>query len=101
MTGYLDEGARLIVEKNIDAVIQTPKKAEATFRTSLILQGIQPNLETILSMITGFLEGLVNSYYVHRHNRPMTDDEQNDFNTLLSRRAFEMRQAILSTRIEE
>ena len=99
MTG-LDKEARIIVEKNIDSIIKNPKKAEESFRVSLIMQGIQPNLETVLSMITGYIEGLVESNYIVRYNRQMNMDERNNLNELLNRRAFEIRQALLSTRIE-
>ena len=97
----LDKEARMVVEQNVDSIIKYPKRTEEAFRKSLISQGIQPNLETVLSMITGFIEGLVESNYIVRHGRHLEDDERNDLNELLNRRAFEIRQALISTRIEE
>lgn len=96
----LDKDTRLIVEKNIDALIRYPKKAEKMYRDGLKRQGIEPNLETILGSIVGYIEGLVDGFYTLRHGRALDDDERNELFELLHRRAFEIRQAFIGTRIE-
>ena len=97
----LDKDARIIVEKNIDTLIKYPKRAEKMYRDSLRRQGIEPNLETILSSIAGYIEGLVEGFYNLKHGRALNEDERNELFDLLHRRAFEIRQAFVGTRIEE
>ena len=97
----LDENARIIVEKNIDSVINEPEQTEKAFRNTLREQGIEPNLETVLSSISGYIEGIVDGFYYHEYNRLMNDDERKELTQLLKRRAFEIRQTFVSTRIEE
>ena len=96
----LDEDARIMVEKNIDIVIKEPKKYEEAFRSILKVQGIEPNLETILSFIIGLLAGMADGIYVFKYERTTNADEKKELMELLNRRAFEMRQAFVSIRIE-
>ena len=96
----LDNTARIVVEKNIDSMINTPKETEETYRFIIGDQGIEPNLETILSFVTGMLMGVVDGFYYSKYKRLMDNDERNELLELLKRRAFELRQAFISTRIE-
>jgi hypothetical protein len=98
--GKLDNTARVMVEQIIDNIMQDPIVAEETYRFILKKQGIEPNLETILSFITGLLNGAVEGFYTFTHERLLNSDERNRLAELLKRRAFELRQAFMSTRIE-
>ena len=96
----MDDGIRTIVEKNADSAIKKPKVAERAYANILRSQGIEPNLETVLSFLMGHLTGIVDGMYVHKHKRLPTSDENDELNQLLKRRAWEIRQAFMSTRIE-
>ena len=97
----LDEGARAGVEYTVDMIIKEPKEFENQFSDVLRQQGIEPNLETVLSFFTGMMYGFVVSYYSAKFNRSsLTQEERSGLIELLKRRAFEIRQAVVSTRIE-
>lgn len=96
----LDDEVRILVEKNIDAIIKKPKEIEEAYRFILREQGIQPNLETILSFITGMLAGIADSFYRFKYERLTNLDEKDELIELLKRRAFELRQAFIGARIE-
>lgn len=97
---HLDNELRMILEKQFDDVIKEPKEFEEMFRSVLRDQEIEPNLETILSFITGFLTGLIDGLYLQKIGRTLKGKEIFELNELLKRRAFELRQAFMSTRIE-
>ena len=97
----LDDEARITVEANLDDAIRNPEVAERAFKLVLRKQGIEPTIETVLSYVVGNLHGLVYGFYIHKHGRILNDDENKDLADLLRRRAFELRDAFLRTRIEE
>jgi len=97
----LTDEARIGVEKEIDSMLKTPKRTERTFRYALKSQGIQPNLETLLAFLAGDLYGYVWGLYIHKYKRMLNQDENNELIDLLKRRAFELREAFVGTRIEE
>jgi len=98
MADFLKE-ARLSIEKNFDAIIKDPRLSEEKFSAILRIQGIEPNLEALLSFISGMLFGTTDAMYVIMKNRHMNYEEVIEFNKLLKRRAWEMRQAFIGTRI--
>lgn len=93
--------SRSLIERTIDRILKDPKEMEKNIRWALGAQGIEPNLETVLSFITGTVWGGVCVFLHFRYNRTMNSDEQEELIELLQRRAFELRQAFVSTRIEE
>jgi len=97
----LDNNVRSLVEEEIDNILKSPKETEEDARFVLTLQGIEPNLETVLSSITGMILGRVMQVYRLIYKRKMTPDELIELVELLKRRAFELRQAFISTRIEK
>ena len=96
----LDETVRMWLEKEVDIVIKDPKKIEEFFSLILRGQGIEANLETILSFLTGFLTGYIQAMYVIKYGREINPDELLELIKLLKRRAFEMREVFIGTRIE-
>ncbi len=100
MTG-LDGDARSVLENSVDMILKNPKEFEIMYSNALREQGIEPNLETLLSHITGVLFGIVSGVCVFKHKRSLYPEEVNELITLLKRRAFEIRQAFISTRIEQ
>ena len=88
--------ARVILEENITFIIRDPR-AKLDFFVEMSRDiGIQPNLESLLSLISGFLWGLVHTYYATQVGRDMDTDETDDFLELLKRWAPEMRLALSS-----
>ena len=94
-----DEKLRILLEKHIDDVLEDPEVYEEVFKKSLMIMGIEPNLETILAHSTGIIMGRLLT------RSRMTAREMNqakivqDAWIILRRRAYEMREAFLSTRI--
>lgn len=100
MTHELEDDIRVAVEKEIDKFLKEPKEYENAFRNILTAQGIEPNLETVLSYLTGVLYGFADGLYLEKYRRPMTLEEGEELMSLLRRRAFEIRESIIGTRIE-
>jgi len=97
----LNKEARSMIETEVDFYLKNPKTVEERARMVLRAQGIEPNLETVLSFIVGWLMAQVSMFYHVRHKRDISRDEFTELVQLLKRRAFELRQAFISTRIEE
>jgi hypothetical protein len=95
----LDNDARIAVEGNTDSIINDAKKAEEAFTLLLSSQRIEPDLETILSFIIGYLYGIVTEIYVFKHQRILESEEIIELNNLLKRRAGKIREAFMGTRI--
>ena len=70
------------------------------FTLMLAASGIEPNLESILSVIVGYLYGLAELWYASSYLRHINDDEFAEVIKLIKRRAWEMRQAFISTHLE-
>jgi len=90
-----------MIEKMIDSWMKDPKTTEKIYRFILEKQGIKPNIETVLSILTGIIIGASESVYSVRYKRLMNVVERKELTELMNRRASELRQALLSTRIEE
>lgn len=97
----LNETVRTMVEKEVDDVIADPEKIEKSYSTALKAQGIEPNLDVILSFIIGYLFGRVTDYYWIEYRRRLSSEEFAELIKLFKRRAFEMRMAFMSTRVEK
>jgi len=97
----LDKDIRHDIEVQIDYIYEEPEKWEPMFRRFLIGQGIEPNLETILSMIAGMCVGMAYEQINKKFDRSWTPEEHSAINSLLARRSFELRHRFLSTRLEE
>jgi hypothetical protein len=94
----LDDEVRLSLEKSIDNFIKTPVESEKTASNILEAQGIEPNLETILSLIAGTALGITFAFYRKKFNRDINRDECIDLIQLIKRRAWELREAFIETR---
>jgi hypothetical protein len=94
-----DSEARVAVEQNVDAIIMDALIMEEAFSYTLSMQGIEPNLETLLSFICGGLYGLINGIYHVKHGRSLNSDEAKEVDKLIKRRAWEVRQAFMGTRM--
>lgn len=97
----LNDNLRTALEKSIDNFLKNPEGSEKNVSGVLIKQGIEPKLDTILSFLVGNAFGFVLSWYATKHQRTPTSDEFDDFNQLMKRRAWELRQAFIGTRIEK
>lgn len=96
----LDPDERSLLEEAIDKILKNPEKTEEDVRWVLRTQGIEPNLETVLSFITGVIYGGLSIFHQFKYKRDLNPDEQAESIQLLKRRAFEMRQVFIGTRIE-
>jgi len=97
----MPEKTRMVIEKNVDGVIDRPDLAESACRRILIAQGIEPDLERILSYFLGMIFGQATMVFNLEKGRDPTIEEYLEISRLLKRRTYEMREAILGTRIEE
>jgi len=97
----LDPPLRVALEEAFDSFIREPKKYEKGFSTLLRMVGIEPNLDSILSFISGCMYGCMIAYYRNSYRRSPTKEEYRAFNEWIKRRAWELRQAFIGTRIEE
>jgi hypothetical protein len=95
----MDKDARNIIETNLDTFLKHPKETEMTIRSSLIKQGIEPNLETVLAFLNGLMVGILRGYYIIKVKRSPTPDEEMEYYEVLKRRAMELRSAFIETRI--
>jgi len=83
----LDRDARSAVESNIDAILEDAKGMKEAYSILIRKQSIEPNLETVLSFLTGLVTGLVNGIYISKYRRQMTKEELEELYKLLKRRA--------------
>lgn len=97
----LDDDIRLDIETQIDYIYKEPKKWESIIRGFLMGQGIEPNLETILSMIAGMCWGMAYELIQEKFDRSWTPEEAKAIRSLLARRSHELRHRFLSIRLEE
>lgn len=97
----LDDDIRLDIETQIDYIYDEPDEWESLLRGFLKEQGIEPNLETILSMIAGMCLGMAYEQIKEKYDRSWTPEEANAISSLLARRSHELRHRFLSTRLEE
>lgn len=97
----LDDALRVMIEQIIDNFIDGPDVIDESCSLILTEQGIESNLETALSFIIGTVHGVAMSYYIIKYNRKIKTEEMMDLIKLLKRRAFEVRMAVLNTRIKE
>jgi len=95
----LDTVIRAGLEKSIDDILKDIEDSEKTYSIILEAQGIESSLETILSFIAGITFGRTSSAYIIKHGRQMNKDEMIAFVQLLKRRAWEIREAFIRTRI--
>ena len=91
--------ARTVFEKNMDHFINNAEDTELAISMSLQVQGIEPNLETVLSHISGFINGTIWCFYRINHERALNSDEIRDLLNLLKRRSAELKSAFISSRI--
>lgn len=97
----LTKEARLLVERNIDSIIKDPKSYEEWFSDILREMGIELNLETMVSFSSGFVVGMIQEFYYKTLNRSVNHEETTELYEIMKRRAFEIRMALMTTRIEE
>lgn len=95
----LDLDARVGLETTIDKILNDAENWELTFKEVLRTQGIEANLETVLSLIIGALLGQTAQYYIDKYNRRLNRDETQDFEDILKRRAWELRQTFIELRV--
>ncbi len=91
--------ARALFEKNMDSFINNAEETEFFILQSLQAQGIEPNLETVLSHISGFVNGTIWSFYHNKYHRFPNPGEVTDLIKLVKRRSNELRAALMSSRI--
>ena len=97
----LDDTIRLRMEREIDSILSDPVNMENAIRRMLISQGIEPTLETTLSNLIGYCTGVFISYYSQIYGRVPNKQEAEEFDLIMKRRAGEMRDAFIRSRINE
>jgi len=95
----LDKNIRSLLEQSVDNFISDAHEMETQARDRILKLGIEPNLETVLSYLCGLLMGLVVTKSVEKHGSLRKQDEHGA-TELLKRRAWELRQVFINTRVE-
>jgi len=96
----LDQDARIGLETTIDNILKDAKNWDRIFREILRTQGIEANLETVLSLIIGALLGQTVQFYIDKYKRRLNNDETKDFEDILRRRAWELRETFIFVRMK-
>lgn len=96
----LDQDARIGLETTIDNILKDAKNWDRIFREILRTQGIEANLETVLSLIIGALLGQTVQFYIDKYKRRLNNDETKDFEDILRRRAWELRETFILVRMK-
>jgi len=90
----IDIQSRILIEKIIDQAIKTPEASYDLFSEHLASMGIEPNLETALSYITGYVLGAVAGISVSdKLEGDALRTYMESVRELLERRAWELREA--------
>ena len=96
----LDDEIRLNFERFIDRILENPTIEEEKAREILIEMGIEPNLEIVLSFIIGY--GLASAvWHSARKFREPRNQDIRGIRELFKRRAWEIRETFIKTRIKE
>ena len=93
----LHKEIRLFIEKQFDYFYDEPEEWMKIATSVLADQGIQPNLETILSYLVGMTLGGTFEFIRTKFKRDWTDEEAKAVSSLMARRAFEIRQHFAAT----
>jgi hypothetical protein len=93
----IDVAIRNKIELAIDNMLKDPQKVYDEISTMLSKQGIEPDLDAILSAISGYFWGRVKAEYLDKFKRDLNEDEKTDFNELMGRRAWELREAFMGS----
>jgi len=100
----LDHEARMIIENNIDSLLENPLEYEQEFKRILADMGIEPNLETVLSFVSGFLVGqtLINIKKQSSLEQDSVEyfEQIGAMDQIISRRAWELREAMIKARMK-
>jgi len=83
---------RTKIEKAIDSFLESPSEYEDHFKSALITLGIEPDLDTILAFICGYILG---------RDEFSKSFDWGEYLEIMKRRAWELRQAFVNTRIEK
>ena len=95
----LDKDIRLFIEKQFDHFYKEPEEWKDVATMVLAEQGIQPNLDTVLSYLVGMTMGEAFQKFKAKFKRTWTNEEARAIANLLARRAFEIRQHFLATQL--
>ncbi|GAH37057.1 unnamed protein product [marine sediment metagenome] len=95
----LEQDIRLFIEEAIDKCLSKPLEEYETRSKQLASIGIEPNLETVLSYISGLIMGVVVTYtLVEKVNDAEVKTYIKSTRELLERRAWELREAFSRAR---
>ena len=97
----LDPELRSAIETIIDNIISHPKEYEDFFAKTLEYLNINSDLEKILAFIVGCIWGEINLAYRSRYSTGISISQQVEILNILKRRANEIKEAFISTRIEK
>ncbi len=96
----LDSKAKAMIEQLYDEKINNPLKAEEECSLFLLRQGIQPNLEATLSHTLGYLQGVIEGFYLAKYGKHTNYIEKRELEKILKSRVGDLRQAFVRTRIQ-
>jgi hypothetical protein len=83
---------RIKIEKAIDSFLESPSEYEDHFKSALTTLGINPDQDTILAFICGYILG---------RDEFSKNFDWGEYLDIMQRRTWELRQAFMITRIEK
>jgi len=93
----MENEVRMEFERYIDKMIKDPEKYIQTTEKFLYSFGIEPDLKSILSYVSGNAWGQF--YWHYRHlNIEITPQIQNEFKEIMMRRSWELRETFIRAR---
>ncbi len=93
----MENQVRVEFEKFIDKIEKDPETYHQTVKNSLYIFGIEPDLDSILSYISG--AAWTNFEWHNKYlNIEITDEIENEFIEIMRRRAWELRQVFIRLR---
>lgn len=95
----LHKEIRMFIENQFDEFYNEPEAWLRAASEVLADQGIESNLETILSYLVGMTLGETSEFIKNKFKRPWSTREAKAISLLMARRAFEIRQHFLATQL--
>lgn len=90
------------LEQMFDTILEDPEKYENLGRQALVAFGVEPNLETVLAFMSGLYFLMVGAKYAAKED--LTDEEKKEVQEMfdvIKRRSWEIRDAMIKTRMRE
>ena len=96
----MDKDLRRWLEDNIEYILKNPNQTEEIFSIVIKMMAIEKGVDAIISFLVGWLMGCAETTFFSKYTRSISVNERTEVLELLQRRAREIREAFMSTRIK-